>query len=210
MATTSADTLSSKLAAILHADIVGYSRLSGADELGTHKTVRTYLRLIGDIVESYGGRVVNYAGDAVLAEFGTVAEAVTSAVVIQRELAGRNEGLPDDRQVKFRIGINLGDVIVDGTDIFGDGVNVAARVQSLAEPGGICITDSVRLALGSKLALQFEDLGPQSVKNIAEPVHAWQVRAPPEVVIPAPIDESANTRVDPEGGGWRRCWSCRS
>jgi adenylate cyclase len=161
MVTTSADTLSSKLAAILHADIVGYSRLSGADELGTHRTVRSYLGLIGNIVESYGGRVVNHAGDAVLAEFGTLAEAVTSAVVIQRELAGRNEGLPDERQVKFRIGINLGDVIVDGTDIFGDGVNVAARVQSLAEPGGICITDSVRLALGSKLALQFKDLGLQ-------------------------------------------------
>jgi adenylate cyclase len=186
MATTSADTLSSKLAAILHADIVGYSRLSGEDELGTHRTVRAYLRLIRDIVESYGGRVVNYAGDAVLAEFGTVAEAVTSAVVIQRELAGRNEGLPDGRQVKFRIGINLGDVIVDGADIFGDGVNVAARVQSLAEPGGICITDSVRLALGAKLALQFEDLGAQKVKNIAELVRAWRVKAPPEVVIPTP------------------------
>ena len=97
--------------------------------------------------------MVNYAGDAVLAEFGTVAEAVTSAVVIQREVAGR-QALPDDRQVKLRIGINLGDVIVDGGDIFGDGVNVAARVQSLAEPGGICITDSVRLALGGKLALR--------------------------------------------------------
>src|SRR5688572_9805547 len=115
MATTSAATLSSKLAAILHADIAGYSRRSSQDELGTHRTLRTYLGLIGDIVESYGGRVINYAGDAVLSEFGTVAEAVTSAVVIQRELAGRNEGLPDDRQVKFRIGINLGDVIVDGT-----------------------------------------------------------------------------------------------
>src|SRR5687767_4694594 len=98
--------------------------------------VRAFFRLIKDIVESYGGRVVNYAGDAVLAEFGTVVEAVTSAVVIQRELARRNERSPDDRQVKFRIGINLGDVIVDGTDIFGDGVNVPVRVQSLAEPGG--------------------------------------------------------------------------
>jgi adenylate cyclase len=200
MATTSADTLSSKLAAILHADIVGYSRLSAEDELGTHRTVRTYLGMIGDIVESYGGRVVNYAGDAVLAEFGTVAEAVTSAVVIQREVAGRNQGLPDHRQVRLRIGINLGDVIVDGADIFGDGVNVAARVQTLAEPGGICITDSVRLALGSKLALQFEDLGPQSVKNIAEPVHAWQVRVPPEVVIPAPM-----TKAQPPGHP-RRLW----
>ena len=190
MATTSADTLSSRLAALLHADIVGYSRLSGEDELGTHRTVRTYLDLIGDIVERYGGRVVNYAGDAVLAEFGTVAEAVTSAVVMQRELAARNEGLPDHRQVKFRIGINLGDVIVDGTDIFGDGVNVAARVQSLAEPGGICVTNSVRVAVGSKLALQFENLGPQKVKNIAEPVRAWQVRAPPDAVIPAPIEKA--------------------
>ena len=190
MATTSADALSSRLAALLHADIVGYSRLSGADELGTHKTVRTYLKMIGDIVRSYGGRVVNHAGDAVLAEFSTVAEAVTSAVVIQRELADRNEGLPDDRQVRLRIGVNLGDVIVDGTDIFGDGVNVAARVQSLAEPGGICITDSVRLALGSKLALQFEDLGSQNIKNIAEPVHAWQVRVPPEVVMPAPTTKA--------------------
>ena len=200
MANTSADILSNKLAAILHADIVGYSRLSAADELGTHRTVRSYLGLIGNIVESYGGRVANYAGDAVLAEYGTVAEAVTSAVVIQRELAGRNEGLPDDRQVRFRIGINLGDVIVDGTDIFGDGVNVAARVQSLAEPSGICITDSVRRALGSKLALQFEDLGPQKVKNIAEPVRAWQVRAPSQAVMPAPATKT------PAGRRPRRWW----
>jgi adenylate cyclase len=200
MATTSADTLSSRLSAILHADIVGYSRLSGEDELGTHRTVRAYLGLIRNIVESYGGRVVNHAGDAALAEFGTVAEAVTSAVVIQRELAGLNEALPDDRQVNFRIGINLGDVIVDGTDIFGDGVNVAARVQSLAEPGGICITDSVRLALGTKLALEFEDLGPQTVKNIAAPVRAWHVRAPPETVIPAP---AARVRASSRPRSWR-------
>ncbi|MCE3247372.1 MAG: adenylate cyclase protein, partial [Geminicoccaceae bacterium] len=171
-----------------------------ADELGTHRIVRKYLGLIGDIVESYGGRVVNYAGDAVLAEFGTVAEAVTSAVVIQREMADHNEGSPDDRQVRFRIGINLGDVIVDGADIFGDGVNVAARVQSLAEPGGICITDSVRLALGTKLALQFEDLGPQKAKNISEPVRAWRVRAPPEVALPAPT-----TKARPPGRS-RRWW----
>lgn len=190
MAMSSAETLSSRLAAILHADIVGYSRLSGADELGTHRTVRTYLNLIGNIVESYGGRVVNYAGDAVLAEFGTVAEAVTSAVVIQREFAGRNEGLPDEQQIRFRIGINLGDVIVDGTDIFGDGVNVAARMQGLAEPGRICITDSVRRTLGRKLSIEFEDLGLQEVKNIAEPVRAWQVRAEPEVVVPAPAQHA--------------------
>lgn len=204
MATTKAETLSSRLAAILHADIVGYSRLSGEDELGTHRTVRAHLGLIKDIVESYSGRVVNFAGDAVLAEFGAVTEAVTSAVAIQRQLAERNDGLPDDRQVKFRIGINLGDVIVDGTDIFGDGVNVAARVQSLAEPGGICITDAVRRALGSKLTLAFEELGPQSVKNIAEPVRAWHVRAPPETAIPAPMAKAQPPRRS------RRWWLAAS
>ncbi len=155
--------------------------------------------------------MVNYAGDAVLAEFGTVAEALTSAVVIQRELADSNEGLPDHRQVKFRIGINLGDVIVDRNDIFGERrQRRGAACRAWPSRAGSASPNSVRLALGSKLALQFEDLGPQKVKNIAEPVRAWHVRAPPEVVIPAPIDESACPRSEPEGGGWRRCWPCRS
>ena len=151
--------LSSKLAAIFHADIVGYSRLTGQDEFGTYHAVRTIFDLIEDVITSYRGRVVNYAGDAILAEFGTATDAVSSAIVIQRRIEENQRSLPNQQQIRFRIGINLGDVIVDGTDIFGDGVNIAARVQSLAEPGEICITDSVRRAIGSKLALALEDLG---------------------------------------------------
>ena len=170
------DRLPGKLAAILYADVAGYSRLTGEDEEGTHRRLSEYLDLISDSIEAHQGKVVHYAGDAVLAEFGTVTGALKSATGIQRELANRNRDLPDQRKVKFRIGVNLGEVIVDRDDIYGDGVNVAARLESLANPGGICVSDSVRTALGNKLQLDFEDLGEQEVKNISTPVHAYHVR----------------------------------
>ena len=163
-----------KLAAILYADVAGYSRLTGADEDGTHRVLREYLRLVSTRIEEHNGRVVHFAGDAVLADFATVLDAVTCASAIQYELTDRNREHAPERQVLFRIGVNLGDVIVDGGEIYGDGVNVAARLQSIAQPGGISISHSVHTALGAKAPLHFEDMGEQRVKNIASPVRAWQ------------------------------------
>lgn len=164
-----------KLTAILYADVAGYSRLTGEDEEGTHRRLSEYLDLISAGIETHRGRVVHYAGDAVLADFDTVTEALSCAWESQQALALRNDDLAAERKVEFRIGVNLGEVIVDRDDIYGDGVTVAARLESLAEPGGICVSESVRSAAGSKLALGFEFLGEREVKNIAEPVRAYRV-----------------------------------
>lgn len=164
-----------KLAAILHADVVGYSRLMGEDETGTHRQVTEYLDAFAAAITDHQGRVVNYAGDAVLAEFPTVTDALTCAVAVQRDLKTRNDTVPAARKIQFRIGVNLGEVIVDRNDIYGDGVNVAARLEGLAEPAGICISESVRDAIGSKLPYHYQSMGKQQVKNIARPVRAYQV-----------------------------------
>jgi len=164
-----------KLAAILYADVAGYSRLTGEDEDATHRTLSAYLDRISSVIESHRGQVMHYAGDAVLAKFDAVVDAMSAAVAIQSELKTRNESLPGERKVEFRIGLNSGDVIEDRGDIYGDGVNVAARLEALAEPGSICISESVRTALGKKLDLDYEDMGEQEVKNIAEPVRAYKV-----------------------------------
>ncbi len=164
-----------KLAAILYADVAGYSRLTGADEEGTHRRLREYLDLIAATIAEHRGRVVHYAGDAVLADFDTVTDAVSCAMSSQAALAERNAELPEARRVEFRVGVNLGEVIVDRDEIYGDGVNVAARLEGLAEPGGVCASESVRTALGRKLPLEFEFLGEREVKNIAEPVRAYRV-----------------------------------
>ena len=169
------DRLPRKLAAILYADVAGYSRLTGEDEDATHRTLSEYLDLISTTIESHRGQVMHYAGDAVLAKFDAVVDAMSTAVAIRDELKTRNEDVPDERKVQFRIGVNLGDVIEDRGDIYGDGVNVAARLESLAEPGGICISESVRSAIGKQLNLDYEDMGKQQVKNIAEPVQAYRV-----------------------------------
>lgn len=166
-----------KLAAILYADVAGYSRLTGEDEDATHLRLSEYLDLLSTSIEMHGGDVVHYAGDAVLATFRAVVDAVSASVHIQQKLAERNEGLPDDRKVQFRIGINLGDVIEDRGDIYGDGVNVAARLEGLAEPGGICVSDLVRQSLSDRLNLSFVDLGERSVKNIAKPIRCFGVEA---------------------------------
>ena len=173
------DRLPRKLAAILYADVAGYSRLTGEDEDGTHRALRAGLDLIASKIREHSGRVVHYAGDAVLADFGTVVDALSSATAIQLDLAGVNADVPEERRVEFRIGVNLGDVIVDGDEIYGDGVNVAARLESLAEPGGICISDAVRTAVGRKLGFHYEDMGAQEVKNIEEPVRSYHVRFAP-------------------------------
>lgn len=169
------DRLPRKLAAILYADVAGYSRLTGEDEDATHRRLSEYLDLISATVTAHRGRVLHYAGDAVLAMFDAVVDALSSATEIQEELLARNRELPEQRKVQFRIGVNLGDVIEDRGDIYGDGVNVAARLESLAEPGGICVSDAVRTAAGKKLNLDYEAVGEQEVKNIAEPVRTYKV-----------------------------------
>src|SRR5215472_1122844 len=162
------------LAAILAADVAGYSRLMGADEEGTHQRLRTHRReLVDPKTSEHHGRIVKTTGDGTLAEFPSVVDAVRCAAELQRAMIDREVGIPEDCWIRFRIGINLGDVIVEGDDIFGDGVNVAARLEALAEPGGICISRVVRDQIRDKLAYTFEDLGEQSVKNIARPVRVY-------------------------------------
>lgn len=171
----STQNLERKLAAILYADVAEYSRLTGEDEDGTHLLLRAYLDFMSACIPEHQGTVVHYAGDALLADFGTVTNALKCATAIQDELLIRNAELAEERKVRFRIGVNLGEVIQDRGEIYGDGVNVAARLESLAEPGGICISESVRTAAGNKVALEYEFLGEREVKNIAEPVRAYRV-----------------------------------
>ncbi len=164
-----------KLAAILCADVFGYSRLMGEDEEATLHTLTSHRKLIDSQIEQHHGRFVNSAGDSVLAEFASVVEAVNCAVEIQTGLRAENASLAPERRMEFRIGVNLGDVMVEGDQIHGDGVNVAARVESLAEPGGLWISGIVHEQVRDKLALSYEDCGEQTVKNIARPVHVWRV-----------------------------------
>ena len=164
-----------KLTAILCADVYGYSRLMGQDEEETLRTLSAYRKIIDSLIESHRGRFVNSAGDSVLAEFTSVVEAVTCAVEIQNVLKPENESLPPERRMEFRIGVNLGDVIAEGEQIYGDGVNVASRLENLAKPGGICISGVVHDQVKNKLALIYQDLGAQQVKNIVERVQAWRV-----------------------------------
>ena len=177
-----------KLTVILHADVVGYSRLASDDEDATHRRLKEYLELIDNLVSSYHGRIVNTAGDAVLAMFDAVVDAVSCAVAIQHDLAAKNKDIADSRKVQFRIGVNLGDVIEDGGDIYGDGVNIAARLEGLAEPGGICVSEQVYMAAGSMLALDFQDIGVQAVKNIAEPVQTYRTQLKPGAEPPPPSE----------------------
>jgi adenylate cyclase len=170
-----------RLAAILAADVAGYSRLMGADEEGTHERLKAHRReLVDPKISEHSGRIVKTTGDGMLVEFPSVVDAVRCAAEVQRAMVDREAGMPEDRRIRFRIGINLGDIIVDGDDIFGDGVNVAARLEALAEPGGICISRTVRDQIRDKLAYAFQDLGEQSVKNIARPVRVYALR--PEAV----------------------------
>jgi adenylate cyclase len=166
-----------RLAAILAADIAGYSRLMGQDEPGTLARVRALRReLIDPKIAEHEGRIVKTTGDGILIEFPSVVEAVAAAIVVQRAMADHNVALPQDNRIEFRIGINLGDVIVEDGDIHGDGVNVAARLEALAEPGGICISAIVHDPVQGKIDCAFEDIGEQSLKNISRPVRAYRVR----------------------------------
>lgn len=197
-----------KLAAILYADVAGYSRLTGADEEGTHEALRNHRAVLLQAIGAEAGRTCHTAGDAVLAQFGSVVAALKSAVAAQRDLAKRNAALTENRRLEFRIGVNLGDVIVDGPQIYGNGVNVAARLETLAEPGGICICSRVLEQVEDKLDVGFVSLGSQFVKNIKKPVNVYKVLLdsaftgqvvemdrpatpqwpqPPAALVPAPI-----------------------
>jgi adenylate cyclase len=174
-----------RLTAILAADVAGYSRLMGADEEGTHERLKTHLReLVEPKIKEHRGHTVKNTGDGLLAEFASVVDAVRCAAEVQRAMADRNAETPEDKRITFRIGVNLGDVIVEEHDIFGDGVNVAARLEALAEPGGVCISRVVRDQIRDKLPYPFEDRGEQSVKNIVRSVHVYALR--PETVAELP------------------------
>jgi len=178
-----------KLTVILSADVKGYSRLMGADEEGTLRTLTAYREIMAMFIQQHQGRVVNAPGDALLAEFESVVDAVKSAVEIQRELTKRNAKLPIDRRMEYRIGINLGDVMVEGESIYGDGVNIAARLESLANAGGICISGTAFDQVEGKLGLGYEYLGQQTVKNITKPVRVYRVLMEPGTFAPTEIIE---------------------
>ena len=165
-----------RLSAIFAVDVVGYSRLMGEDEAGTLVALKAHREeLIGPSVAEHSGRIVKLMGDGALIEFPSVIEAVNCAIEVQHGMTARNAGVPEERRIQFRIGVNLGDVIVEGDDIYGDGVNVAARLEALAAPNGICVSDVVHQSVDGKLGVDFEDQGEQKVKNIAKPLHVYSL-----------------------------------
>src|SRR6201996_4720762 len=164
-----------RLTTLLCADVEGYTRLMGADEAGTLATLRRSREAMATLIERHDGRIVNTWGDALIAEFVSVVEAVQCAIETQQELSNDNDGTPEHQRMRFRIGINLGDVMVEGDDVYGDGVNIAARLQELAEPGGILISGPVYDQVHNKLSIGFESLGHTSLKNVAHPVTGYRV-----------------------------------
>ena len=181
-----ATSIERKLTTIFSADVAGYSRLMSEDEAGTFAVLKAYRELMATIIAESRGRIISTAGDSLLAEFASVVQAVECAVRIQRELAERNAVLPEERQMRFRIGINLGDVIVEAGDLYGDGVNIAARLQAMADPGGILISGTVFDQVKDKISLGFDYLGPQSVKNIPAQVPTYRVMLQPGEAPPPP------------------------
>ena len=183
-----------RLAAILAADVVGYTRLMGADEAGTLSRLKA---LRGEIIDPEiarnNGRIVKVMGDGALVEFASVVDAVACAVAIQRANAARDADLAEGERLALRIGVNLGDVIVEGDDIYGDGVNIASRLEGLAEPGGICVSDIVHQSVKAKLDLTFEDMGAQQVKNVVEPVRVYRVQ----------LTSGETGKASPPKRGWR-------
>src|SRR5215472_4551164 len=181
-----------RLAAILAADVVGYSRLMGADEEGTHERFKTHLHeVVEPKIHDHRGRLVKTTGDGVLAEFASVVDAVRCAAEMQRAMADREPEVPEERRLRFRIGVNLGDVIADGGDIYSDGVNIAVRLEGLAAPGSICVSGTVHDHVGDRLPYALEDIGEQSVKNIARPVRVYAWR--PEGTTGLPTTSASST-----------------
>lgn len=170
------ENLTRKLAAILYADVAGYSRLTQADEIGTHRQLSVSLDLMTDRIRNAGGQVMHYAGDAILASFESVVAATNCAIGIQRAINAQCAELPEEKRLLYRVGINLGEVILDRGEIYGDGVNIAARLQNLADPGGICVSASVHEQVNDKVDAHFQDMGNQTLKNIERPVQAYRIR----------------------------------
>ena len=191
---TSTSPIKRRLTAILAADAVGYSRHMSIDEERTLKVLAAQRTIIDRIIVSHSGRIISTAGDSVLAEFASSVEAVRCAVEIQEALETRNAGLPEDERLVFRIGVNLGDVMVDGADILGDGVNVAARLEGIADPGGVCISSSVYDQIAGKLSLGFVDLGEKSLKNIARPIRVYRFDRGGETAIATRATSKARNR----------------
>jgi adenylate cyclase len=193
-----------RLAAILAVDVAGYSRLMGEDEEGTLAALRAVRRELGDPkIAEHRGRIVKTTGDGLLAEFASVVDAVRCAVEVQREMIARNAATPAERRIEFRMGINVGDIIIEDGDIFGDGVNIAARLEALAEPGGICLSATAHEQVRDRLDLAFDDLGEQQVKNIARPVRTYRAalgalsRTAPPVAAPLPLPDKPSLAVLP-------------
>jgi adenylate cyclase len=199
-----------RLTTLLCADVEGYTRLMGADEAGTLATLRRYRGAMATLVERHDGRIVNTWGDAVIAEFMSVVEAVQCAVETQQEISGHNGGLPEPRRMRFRIGIHLGDVMVEGDDVYGDGVNIAARLQELAEPGGILISGPVYDQVHNKLSIGFDCLGQQSLKNVAIPVTGYRVLEGSAATRPRAsrpgVTRAPAAPPPPAQGGFSRAW----
>ena len=186
-----------RLAAIFAADVAGYSRLMGADEEGTHEQLRAHFaELVHPKIAEHRGRVVKNTGDGLLAEFTSVVDAVRCAVELQRDMADRNEDTSREKRIEFRIGVNLGDVIVEEHDIFGDGVNIAARLEGLAEPGGVLVSNTVYDHVRDRLPFAFEDMGERQVRNIARPVRVYRVLEYPDATVREPALASAQPLPD--------------
>jgi adenylate cyclase len=185
----SAQGVKRKLSAILSADVEGYSRLMAEDEVSTVRTLTAYREVMTSLIQQHRGRVVDSPGDNLLAEFSSVVDAVQCAVAVQKEFQARNAELPEERRMEFRIGINLGDVIEEEDRIYGDGVNIAARLEALANPGGICISKTAFDQIETKLPLGYEYLGDQTVKNIPKPVGAYRVLMEPRVTVAGAREE---------------------
>jgi class 3 adenylate cyclase len=174
-----------RLAAILAADVVGYSRLMGVDEVGTLTSLKAHRReLVDPAIAGHSGRIVKTTGDGVLVEFGSVVDAVGCALAVQRGMMSRNAAAAEDKRIVFRVGINVGDIIIDGDDIFGDGVNIAARLQTLCEPGGLCSSRTANDQIRDKLSLAFADLGEQTVKNISRAIGVFGLGAQEIAALP--------------------------
>ena len=194
-----------KLSAIFAADVEGYSRLMGLDEVGTLRTLTAYRVIIDRLIASHRGRIFNTAGDSLVVDFASAVDAVQCAVEVQDAIGRENADRLADEQMRFRIGVHVGDIIVQGDNLFGDAVNIAARLEALAEPGGICVSGTVRDQIGTKLPVGFIDLGEQQVKNIAQPIKACRITgetspiATPVVGSSLPLPDKPSIAVLPFG-----------
>src|SRR6202023_1666028 len=185
-----------RLAAILAADVAGSCRLIGIDEEGTLAQLKALRKTLFDPkITEHHGRIVKNTGDGALVEFASVVDAARCAVEIQRGMATQNTDVPQEQRIEFRIGIHLGDIIIDDNDIFGDGVNIAARLEGIAEPGGVCISDDAQRQIRGKVDIGFDDMGPQTLKNIAEPMRAWRMQIDPNLSLTAPGRPSLEASV---------------